>query len=305
MDVAVVLCLLQDLNGLFVGDVLVVLAGLGTVLCKLADAHAPVVLHVTGALAADGLGTAAGADAHADLAFIFLQPVGQILDAGALLFGGDGLLHGDDVHADAGSSGGNHLGDAVQRLVGHLMEHIGDFRMLLDEPAAHVQKLGSAGNEQRQDILFFLAGVFPVVLEDADAAHLFHGVHHFALGPAQFLHQVLRERGFALFHGQRQFHHVVIQNVDQSVVFRIGLLYRLDMQPAGHDVRHLGNEFLEIFLIGYHFFLPFCITSKPSLPFSSCFLQNGYLYTYCNLYIDVFQLYLRTFPLPGTHSVVY
>ena len=104
---------------------------------------------------------------------------------------------------------------------------------------------------------------------------------------------------------QRQFHHVVIQCPYQSVKLRIGLLYRLDMQPARHDICHFGTQFLEIFLIGYHFFLPFCITSKPSLPFSSCFLQNGYLYTYCNLYTGVFQLYLRFFPLPGTHSVVY
>ena len=74
MDIAPVLCLLNDLHGLIIGNIAPV-SGLAAVIRKIAYSYAPVRLNISGTLVADTLLLSAGADRYAYLTFIFFEPV--------------------------------------------------------------------------------------------------------------------------------------------------------------------------------------------------------------------------------------
>ena len=165
VDVAALLRLLQDLHGLFVGDVMAH-PGLAAVVGKVADADAPVRFDIAGTLSADALLLAAGADAHADMPLILLEPVRQVLDVHGLALGRDGLLHRDDVHADARAAGRHKLCDAGQRQIRHALKEVRHLRRDRRDLRPHDHDLRAAGNEHIQHPALLVVRVFAVqVLE--------------------------------------------------------------------------------------------------------------------------------------------
>gem|GEM_PF-3303826 len=110
----------------------------------------------------------------------------DVLDVQRLVFLLDGLLHGDDVHADAGASRRDHRGDAFQRHLGHQVEEGGQIRVLGGQFVVHHHEFGGAGHEDGDVVLAVMVLVFAVHLQHADPAevpaHLFgvlfaHVVH--------------------------------------------------------------------------------------------------------------------------------
>ena len=130
MNEAVVLGFLQEFHDLFSCDVSSVLVGLHHVIRHVANSDTPVEL-VVAAVHIIGLScAAAGAGGCGILAIILVQPVRDVLHAYRLVFHLNGLLHRNDVHTDAGTSGRNHLGDLLQRKSGHEIEEISKLGML-------------------------------------------------------------------------------------------------------------------------------------------------------------------------------
>ena len=103
-----------------------------------------------------------------------------MLHGQGLAVGGDGLLHGDDVHADAGAAGRHHLGDARQGQVGHALEEVGHLGGDGGDLGAHVHDLGAAGHEHIQHPALLVVGVLAVqVLKvPLDEAGLAQGLQH-------------------------------------------------------------------------------------------------------------------------------
>ena len=157
MHKAMVFRLLEDGHRLVVGDV-VAAAGLAEVVRHVANAYAPVAVVVRTALIQLLAAVAAGADAHADVAFVFLEPVGDVLDADRLVFHADGLLHGYHVHSYATAAHWHHRGDLLQREEGHPLEEHRELGMPVHQVGVHVGILGAAGHEHRHPV----DAVFPV-----------------------------------------------------------------------------------------------------------------------------------------------
>ena len=235
VDIAAVLGLLEDLHGLFIGDVAAVVR-LAAVVGEVANADAPLAFHVAGALAADALLLAAGAHGHADVALVLLQPVGQVLDRQRLALGRDGLFDRDDVHADAGASGRHHLGDARQRQIRHALEEVCRLREHIRLLGIDHHDLGTAGNEHVQHPAFLMVRVLavevlPVELDQtalADSLHRF-----FQIGSVElrvFLRKLLDRERHALFHRQG--------DVEDIVRHLLIILHRRELQ-CGVDAQIL------------------------------------------------------------------
>jgi len=259
MDIAAILGLLENLHGLLICNVVAVV-GLAAVIRKVAHADAPLGLHIAGALAADALLLAAGANGHADMALVLLQPVGQMLDVHGLALGGNGLLHGDDVHADSGSSGRHHLGDSGQRQKCHALEKVSGLGEHVGMLGLDHHDLCAAGNEHVQYPALLMVGVFavqvfPVVLHQAAFADGLHDLQQAVpVKGGVFLGQLLNGLGNALFHGdghvQNIVRHLLVvlyggelqRGVDAPVLRGI----RGELVLADHHGRPVGNFLAEL-----------------------------------------------------------
>ena len=244
-------------------------AGLAAVVGKVADADAPVLLDIAGALAADALLLAAGADAYADLALVLLEPVGKMLDGQGLAVGGDGLLHGDDVHADAAAAGRHHLRDARQGQIGHALKKVRYLRRDRRDLRTHDHNLGAAGNEHIQHPALFVVGILAVQILKVplDQAGLAQGLQRdlqTGIVITAELFQLLKGLGLALAHQQGNVQAVVrhglavaplgiLQSaVDAPVLRRFGrhlLQTEEDLLAVGDDLPQLKD-----LLVSRHFF---------------------------------------------------
>ena len=239
VHVAVLLGVQQDVDDLVVGDV-VALAGLDAIVCQVAHANAPVLRVAAGVVGAGALRERARARAHREVV-VLLQPVREVLDVRGLVLVLDGVLHGDDVHADAGTSGRDHLRGHGERQVGHALEERSQLGVVVQLLLVHDRELRGAGDEHGQDVALLALGVLPVEVLPVvlDAALDGHGVEKFlglllrharacgnllqGLGDAA-LH-VARERGLLLRHDGRE--------APVVGVVVVGLVE--------HAVRHLGG----------------------------------------------------------------
>ena len=185
MDEAVLFRNFEDAQNFFAVDVMAGFLGLDHVVRHVADGDAPVVRVIGAADTALVALVTAGAGRNRIFAVIFVKPVRDVLDIDRGVLGLDGLLDGDDVHADTGTAFGDHLGQthgadahhgAVEGLIGHELEVLRQFRILLIPFRVLVQHLGDAGNEGLDGILFDLFRVFTVPFADTEVAHLFEDV---------------------------------------------------------------------------------------------------------------------------------
>ena len=153
------------------GDVLRVLPGLHQELRDVPQADAHLALDVAYALAPDPLGLAAGADHLAELV-VLIEPVGQVLHADALDLGVDGLLHRDDVHADAGAPGRHQLGRQLQGLLGGQVEQGGHLGIGVAEGLVLHHILAGAHHPLGDPVLDVLVRIVPVLLQNADPGEM-------------------------------------------------------------------------------------------------------------------------------------
>ena len=214
VDIAAILCLLEDLHGLFISDVAAVVR-LAAVVSEVTDADAPLAFYIAGALAADALLLAAGAHGHADVALVLLQPVGQVLDRQRLALGRNGLFDRDDVHTDASASGRNHLGNARQRQIRHALEEVCRLREHIRLLGVDHHDLGAAGNEHIQHPALFVVRVLavevlPVELNQAALAERLQRL--LQIGSVKLrvlLCELLDRERHALFHRQGDIEDIV------------------------------------------------------------------------------------------------
>ena len=230
MNIALVLGLLEDLHCLFIGDVAAVV-GLAAVVGKVTDADAPFALDIARAFAADALLLTAGADGNADVAFVLLQPVAQMLDGQRFALGRDSLLNGDNMHADACASGRYKLGDVCQGQVCHALEEVCGLGIHIGLLGVYHHDLCAAGNEHIQHPALFMVGVlavevFPVELNKAALADCLHCLFKVCSVKLRVLRgQLLDGQGNALFHGQADIEYIVrhLLIVLISGVFQCGI----------------------------------------------------------------------------------
>ena len=167
VDIALSLRPFDDLQGLFPGDILGVLAGGDQVFGDIAHADAHVAFDVANALAPDPLGLAAGTD-HLAEGVVLVQPVGEIFHADALCLWIDGLFHRNDMHADAGASWRDQLGRQLQGFLGGQIEHGGHFGMLVRQSGMLHHVFAGSHHPLGDPVLDVVVFVIPVLLQDAD-----------------------------------------------------------------------------------------------------------------------------------------
>ena len=225
VDEAVVLRLLEYGHRLVIGNVLAPL-GLHHIVGHVAHGDAPVLHIVAAALAQLVAAGAAGAHTFGVLAFILVQPVGDLLQPDGLLLRLDGLLHRDHVHTDARASGGHHRRDLLQGQHGHALKERRHLRVRVDLAPPHIQKLGAAGHEQGQDVPLLVVRVFavqvlPVVLNETQPGHFVQQLLQGLAFHLRQLHQLLDGLGLADAHFQCHVRHLIGHQRIQSPVFGV------------------------------------------------------------------------------------
>ena len=264
VDIAPILRLLEDLHGLFIGNVTAVV-GLPAVIRKVAYANAPVGLNIAGALAPDALLLAAGTDGDADVALVLLQPVGKMLNGQGLALGRDGLLHRDYMHADAGAAGGHLLRQARQGQVGHALKEVRRFREHIGMDGVDHHDLRAAGDEHIQYPALLVVGVLavqvlPMEFHQAAFADGLQGLFQiFRIKLGVLLCQLCKCEGDALFHGQADIQNVLChllaivdrgefqRGVDTPVLRGIRgdlVLAQENRGPVGNDLAKFGDFFV-------------------------------------------------------------
>ena len=88
----------------------------------------------------------------------------------------------------------------------------------------HIKELGAAGYEHGQHILLGAAGVLPVILQQANAAHLLQQRLQIFLALAGGFYHLVQGHRLAYLHLQRDLCHLVRDHTGQAVILRI--LYR-------------------------------------------------------------------------------
>ena len=208
------------------------------------------------------------------MAFVFLEPIRDMLDADGLILHRDGFFDRDDMHADTGSSHRYAGSDFLQREESHALEKHGQFRMSVHQIRIHVGVFGGAGDEHRDpvDAVFALisrAGdgtvirvfVAIVILEHAEIGKLveqfvergvvrgivllgvplMEGLIRMVLTD---LEEILRKHIQQEIQGSFAGHgvHLIFEDAGEAPVFR-GVRVHLDL--AGDAVSDVADEFQE------------------------------------------------------------
>ena len=162
---------------------------------------------------------------------------------------GNGLLDGNNVHADAGSSGRNQMRNLLQRQEGHALEEHGKLGMLIKALEVHVRIFGGSGNEQRDPVAAVLrlirgAGdravlcvfVAVIVFKDTDLGHLIQKSLEFLSSVRRdVVHaaELVKRIGLAHLHRERDVRDLIIDNTGKSPV--LGIVRRNLMSDAVGD----------------------------------------------------------------------
>ena len=220
MHKTVVLGALQNLVNFVARDVAAAI-GLYDVVRHIAHRDAPIAGIIAATLAQASAAHAAGAGAGGVLALVLVEPMLDMLNGHGLVLGLDSLLDGNDVQTDAATSQRHHSGCLGQRVLGRLLEELGHNGMLVQLALAHVHELGGTGHQHGQNQLLGAGGILPVVLEQADVAHLVQkllkrfGIHAGRLGGR------LKRIGLAHLHLQQHVGHLIGRGgVERPVLIR-------------------------------------------------------------------------------------
>jgi len=165
-----------------------------------------------------------------------------MLNAHRLVGRRDGLFDRDNVHAYAVASGRYHRSDLGQRQKRHTLEEFCYLGVLLDLLEIHIHKLGSAGNEDGQNILTAAVGSIVVVLQNALGGQIVHDLLNVGNGLAHFLCNLLGSCGLAEIHCQCNVGLIVGHDALKAVILGIGLCELLKSELVGYAVGHFFAE---------------------------------------------------------------
>ena len=132
MYIAVLFGLFQDLQRLFLGDVMGS-SGLYSVVGHIAHLDTPVIYIVCTAFSQFGPGIAAGTDTGRQMSFVFLQPVGDLFQVQGFVMHCHFLFYRNDMHTDSVAAGTHHGGDILQRQESHPFKE-GSYRRIFVDP---------------------------------------------------------------------------------------------------------------------------------------------------------------------------
>ena len=258
VDIALFLGALEHFHDLLIGSIVdAFLAGLIAVLCGVADSDTPMLGQVAGATVITALAVTAGANADL-IVIVLLQPVGQMLDGDRLRLMLNCLLNGDNMHADTCAAGRHHCGDILERKSGHVLEELRYLGVLIHGSGLHVKKFCAAGDEQGHEPLLVVVVVLPVVLQNAQLAHLLELCLQLCLvRPLGELLDLVKCQRLALRHGEQDLYHLIVEDIAQTPVFGIGFGQRLQAELLRDAVGELFSEFEQIFFVCYHAKTPF------------------------------------------------
>ena len=180
-----------------------------------------------------------------------------MFNAERLGLGGDGFLHGDNVHTHACATGRDHLGQTLQGETGHTLEEIADLRVLRHNLVVHVEQLRRTGDKEGKDIALVFTGVLltlPAVFQQTDGGHLLEQFLQMLLILAGTLHKLPKGGGRALLHGEGDLYHLVGEDVCHAPEFRAVLRHGLQAELIGDPVGHLFAELEKILFVRNHSF---------------------------------------------------
>ncbi len=147
MNEAIVFGFLQNLEGFFLVDA-AGFASLNGIVSHIAELDAPVIGIIRASFAQMGTRITAGAKSGAQMAIVFLKPIGDVFQINGLIAGIDFFFDWDDVHTDAISSRRNHLGDTSERNESHTLKERGDGWCFVNAVFGGVEKLRAPWNEE-------------------------------------------------------------------------------------------------------------------------------------------------------------
>ena len=175
-----------------------------------------------------------------------------MLDIQRLVLGLNRLFDRDNVHADARTARRYHGGDMLQRQKGHPLKKCRNLGVLCDLLLVHIEKLGAAGHKHRQYILFFAAGILPVILQKSYAGHLVQQWFQFFRRPAGGLYDLGQGHRLAHFHFQRNVGHLVRYDAGKPPI--LGVIRRqravFGRDAVGDHLAELYNFFAQHGILG-------------------------------------------------------
>ena len=166
--------------------------------------------------------------------------MGEVLDVRGLVLVLDGLLDGDDVHADAGAAGRDQLGHGLEREESHALEEGADLGMVVELCLVHDGELGRAGHEHGEHVLLGLGGVLPGVLDDALDGHRVEDRLELLGGPARRLDELVQGHRLATGHDLRDLGLLVGHDAGETPV--VGVLARDLVTHAVGDLLSLACD---------------------------------------------------------------
>ena len=152
MNETVVFGFLENSHRLIVGHVMAS-SCLSKVVRHIAHTDTPVAIVIRAAFIQFLTAVAARTNTYADMPFVFLEPIGDMLDIDALVFHRDGFLYRNDVHTDTRTAHRNHRGNLLQRQEGHSFEEHRQLRMTVHQLGVHIRIFSTTRHEHRHPIL--------------------------------------------------------------------------------------------------------------------------------------------------------
>ncbi len=185
MDKSVILCLAEDLHSLLVCNIMA-FACLPAVIGKITDAYTPVHLIIRASILKDPTAHTAGTLSHADMPFILLQPVRNMLQVERPRLHLNRLFHRNYMHTDPGASRRHHMGNPIQRDKGHALKKACQRRMFLQAYISlrgffHIKQFRRTRHEHRQAVsavrrsrnrTVMVIVIAIVILQKPNVAHL-------------------------------------------------------------------------------------------------------------------------------------
>ena len=221
------------------------LAGLHQVVGVIAHLDAALVRQLAAALAAQDHARPADAIADRQLIAVLFEPVGKLLDRQRLALLRDRSLDRDRVEAQPRAARGHHMGDQLQRLLGHLIEELRDLRVLFQKRLVEHQILRAAHDEDRHHILPVPVRVMAVVLHEADVRELVQQGLDLRFLPAGLFGKLRRGGRLAPPHFQHQLRLLVGKQHVEHFVFPTALVHADKAHFGVHAVGQHPRQFYD------------------------------------------------------------
>ena len=156
-----------------------------------------------------------------------------MLHTEGLAFSGDGLLHRNDVHADAGPSRRHELRRKLKRFLRRKIEHGGDFGIGLAQRFVFHHVFARADDPLRDPVLNMLVRIVAVLLQNADPDQMINDLLGFINAHIVAFGQFLRgQTEAALPKAQHELHFILGQQAVQDPEIHMVFLHAAGKFPG-------------------------------------------------------------------------